>query len=226
MDVQIPARKSSRTGGRRKPAPPQKDAERTKADILAVAKQAFADHGLSGARVDEIAERTRTSKRMIYYYFGGKEGLYLAVLEKAYADIRAVEASLSLDALDPVEALRRLVEQTFESDEVNEDFVRLVAIENIHRGEHLARTESLRQINSGVIASLERILERGKAAGLFRSDLDAIDLHMAVSALCFFRVSNRHTFGKIFGVDLAGAARRRRHKKMIVEAILRLVSKE
>jgi AcrR family transcriptional regulator len=204
----------------------ERDPELTRADILAVATKEFADHGLSGARIDRIAALMLTSKRMIYYYFGSKEGLYLAVLEKAYADIRAVEATLPLDALDPVEALRRLVEQTFESDDANEDFVRLVAIENIHLGAHFDKADALRAINSGVIDTINKILKRGKALKLFRDDLDAIDIHMAISALCFFRVSNRHTFGKIFNVDLSGPARRHKHKRMIADAVIRLVRKQ
>jgi AcrR family transcriptional regulator len=221
MDTQIVSTKRiSRKRGQKK------DSERTKADILAVATKEFADHGLSGARIDTIAAQMRTSKRMIYYYFGGKEGLYLAVLEKAYSDIRAVEATLPLESLDPVEALRRLVEQTFENDDANEDFIRLVAIENIHLGRHFEKADSLRKINSGVINTIARILNRGKAVGKFRDDLDAVDIHMAISALCFFRVSNRHTFGKIFDVDLSSPHRRRKHKRMIVDAVLRLVRKE
>ena len=203
-----------------------KDSERTKADILAVATREFANHGLSGARIDTIAALMRTSKRMIYYYFGGKEGLYLAVLEKAYADTRAAEATLPLDSLDAVEALQRLVEQTFENDDANEDFVRLVAIENIHLGRHFDKADSLRKINSGAIETIRRILDRGRGAGIFRDDLDPVDIHMAISALCFFRVSNRHTFGKIFDVNLSSPNRRRKHKRMIVEAVLRLVRKE
>ena len=220
MDDRIVTKKPAR-----RTADQPRDAERTKADILKVATKEFADHGLSGARVDTIAALMRTSKRMIYYYFGSKEGLYLAVLERAYSDIRATEASLPLDSLDPVEALRRLVEQTFESDDTNEDFVRLVAIENIHLGKTFEKTDSLRRINSGALETIKSILSRGQAAGIFRDDLDPVDIHMAISALCFFRVSNKYTFGKIFDVDLSSSKNRRKHKGMIVEAILRLICK-
>ncbi len=203
-----------------------RDSDRTKADILTVATKEFADRGLSGARVDTIAALMRTSKRMIYYYFGSKEGLYLAVLEKVYSAIRATEASLPLDSLDPEEALRRLVEQTFEHDDANEDFVRLVVLENIHSGQLFDRTDSLRKINLGALETIKSILHRGQAAGKFRDDLDPVDVHMAISALCFFRVSNKYTFGKIFDIDLSSPSRRRKHKTMIVEAVLRLVRKE
>jgi AcrR family transcriptional regulator len=203
-----------------------KDPARTKADILEIAADEFSAHGLSGARVDAIAERMRTSKRMIYYYFGDKEGVFTAVLESAYSSVRAIEALLALEALEPEEALRNLVEQTFENDDANEAFVRLVAIENVHRGEHLENAQQIQKINHRIIAVIENILRRGRAAGIFRDDLDAVDVHLAISALCFFRVSNKYTFGKIFKVDLSSPERRDKHKRMAVEAISRLVRKE
>ena len=202
------------------------DPEGTKADIVAVATEEFAEHGLSGARVDAIAERTRTSKRMIYYYFGGKEGLYRAVLERAYAEIRAIEAGLDLARCDPVEGLRQLIEQTFESDESHAAFIRLVMIENIHNGRHLAGMESIRRINMRVIAIIDDLLKRGRAEGKFQRAADAVDVHMMISALCFFRVSNRHTFGQIFGVDFSEPRTRERHKRMIADAVLRTLEAE
>jgi AcrR family transcriptional regulator len=201
------------------------DPDRTKADILAVATEEFAANGLSGARVDAIAERTRTSKRMIYYYFGSKEGLYLAVLEKAYGDIRALEANLELDALDPVEALRRLIELTFDYDDSHTEFVRLVTIENIHQAKHLSEASSIRRINLRVIELIGAILDRGRAMGRFRTDLEPVDVHMLISSFCFFRVANRHTFGKIFRIDLSEPERRARHKAMICDAVIRLLEK-
>ncbi|MFH6782059.1 MULTISPECIES: TetR family transcriptional regulator [Methylobacterium] len=213
MDAVTP-RASSRT----------KDPERTRADILAVATEEFSAFGLSGARVDAIAERTRTSKRMIYYYFGSKEGLYLAVLEKAYADIRQVEADLDLGNLRPAEAIRRLVEFTFEYDEAHPDFIRLVAIENIHRAEHLSGSETIRGLNLGVIQTITDIIARGQAEGVFRADVDPLDVHLMISALCFFRVSNRHTFGAIFSVDLDAPALRARHKRMVGDAVIGMLA--
>lgn len=199
------------------------DPERTREDILEVATEEFATYGLSGARVDAIAERTRTSKRMIYYYFGGKEGLYHAVLEKAYADIRTAEAALHLEDLAPEEAMRRLVEFTFDYDEAHPDFIRLVSIENIHRAEHLAHTASIRSTNLGIVQTIAAILERGRKDGVFRAEIDPVDLHMLISAFCFFRVSNRHTFGTIFRRDLSEPAQRDKHRRMIGDAVIRLL---
>jgi AcrR family transcriptional regulator len=201
-------------------APARKpDAQRTRTDILAVARQEFVEHGLSGARVDAIAERTRTTKRMIYYYFGSKEGLYSAVLEQAYSDIRAAEATLALEDLDPLTALRRLIAFTFDYEDSHPDFVRLIAIENIHQAEYLKRLPSIQSVNADVIAMLGSILERGRAQGVFARVCSPVDVHLMISGLCFYRVSNRHTFGAIFGCDLSALEVRERHKTMIVETV-------
>jgi AcrR family transcriptional regulator len=203
-----------------KPEPRKNDPQRTQQDILAVATEEFAAHGLAGARVDAIALKTRTSKRMIYYYFGSKEGLYIAVLEKVYREIRAEEATLNLADLPPEEALRRLIESTVEHDEAHPYFVRLVSIENIHQAQHMLRSASIRELNVSVIQTLAEILERGHSSGVFRRGVDPVDLHLMISALCFFRVSNRHTFGTIFRRDLSAPATLAAHKRMFGDAIL------
>ncbi|MCD2181892.1 TetR/AcrR family transcriptional regulator [Rhizobium sp. GN54] len=196
------------------------DPQRTREDILIVATEEFATHGLAGARVDAIAERTRTSKRMIYYYFGSKEGLYLSVLERSYRKIRTLEADLRLSDLEPEDALRTLISTTFEHDEANPDFVRLVSIENIHHAAHMLRSEAIRDLNVSVIETIAGILERGHASGAFRRKADPIDVHMLISAFCFFRVSNRYTFGTIFRRDLSEKETMTRHKGMIADAVI------
>jgi AcrR family transcriptional regulator len=192
-------------------------------DILRVATQEFARSGLSGARVDAIAERTRTSKRMIYYYFGSKEALYLAVLEKAYADIRGFESAHAISELPPEAAMRYLIELTFDYDESHPDFIRLVSIENIHRAKHIKSSAAFRSLNNSVIEVLREILDRGRRQGVFRKTVDAVDVHMLISSFCFFRISNQYTFGVAFGRDLAAPETRARHKALIVEAVLRLL---
>src|SRR5215208_4545576 len=184
-------------------APPrQRDAERTRSEILEVATREFAEHGLAGARVDEIAARTRTTKRMIYYYFGGKEQLYIEVLEAAYARIRSVEREVDVEHLDPREAIRRLAELTFDHHDSHPEFIRLVSIENIHHAEHMRKSKRLANLNHPAIALIERILERGRAEQVFRGDIDPIDVHMLISSFCVFRVANRHTFRTLFERDL------------------------
>lgn len=202
------------------------DPDRTKEDILAVATEEFASLGLAGGRVDAIAERTKTSKRMIYYYFGSKEGLYLAVLEKAYRKIRSLEADLELAGMSPEQALRTLIASTFDHDEANPEFVRLVSIENIHQAAHMQRSTEIRDLNVSIIETLSGILERGRQAGIFRRNVDAIDLHMLISAFCFFRVSNRYTFGTIFRRDLSAPEFYGRHKQMISDAVLNYLMTE
>jgi AcrR family transcriptional regulator len=196
------------------------DPDGTKENILEVATEEFVDAGFSGARVDAIAEKTKTSKRMLYYYFGSKEGLYLAVLERAYAKIRTLESRLNLENLAPEDAMRSLIRNTFDHDDANPDFVQLVSIENIHRAEHLKNSAVLRRTNSGVIDIISAILERGYASGVFTRRADPIDLHQMISAACFFRVSNRHTFGVIFNRDLMGAELKSRHRDMIADMIV------
>jgi AcrR family transcriptional regulator len=212
----------------RMPPPPKRtnDPERTKRDIIAVATQEFASEGYSGARVDAIAARTRTSKRMIYYYFGGKEQLYLAVLAEAYRSIRTLEDQLDIERCDARKALQRLIEATFDHDERNPNFIRLVSIENIHNGRHLKQNAQLRQLNASVIVTLERILQRGRKEGVFRDDVDAIDLHLAISSYCFFRVANRHTFGALFERDLSEPKLLARGRRQIVDIILRWLAHE
>jgi AcrR family transcriptional regulator len=192
-------------------------------EILAVATEEFADHGLSGARVDAIAEKTRTSKRMIYYHFGSKDGLYRAVLERAYSEIRAAEGELDLNSLGPVEAIKRIVELTFDHDENHPQFIRLVSVENIHRAKSIGTLPSIRKRSATIIDGLNSILDRGRAQGLFRKDVSALDVHLVISALCFFRASNRYTFGAVFDCNLSEPALRKWHRQMIVDAVLRFL---
>lgn len=205
------------------PGPRTYDSERSMADILRVATAEFAEKGLAGARVDAIAAATATSKRMIYYHFGSKEGLYLAVLEAAYAGIRAIEADLHLEDLAPEDALRKLVAFTFDYQHDNESFIRLVMNENMHRGEYLARSPSIQALNVPAIDAVRRVYERGVQEGVFRRGLDPVDLHMSISALCFFDVANRHTFGIIFKRDLAAPQAMRERRDSIVEMVVRFV---
>jgi AcrR family transcriptional regulator len=199
------------------------DPERTMADIIEVATHEFSEKGLAGARIDAIAESTRTSKRMIYYYFGSKEGLYIRVLEEAYRRIRAIEAGLHLEDLAPEDALRRLVGFTVDYQLANPDFIRLVMTENIHRGEYLAQSRLIQKLNVPAIEGLRSVYERGVAAGVFRAGVDPVDLHMSISALSFFNTANRHTFALIFKRDLDAPAAVVARRDSIIEMIVRFV---
>lgn len=202
------------------PEPAVRDPDRTRAEILEIATHEFADKGYAGARVDEIAAKTRTTKRMIYYYFGGKESLYIAVLERAYAGIRALEQQLDVDHLAPDEAIRQLAGLTFDHHEAHPDFIRLVSIENIHHAQHLMRSEILSGLADPALDVLTRILGRGADAGLFRDDVDAVDVHMTISSFCVFRIANRYTFNAIFRRDMLDPRHRDHYRRMLGDMVL------
>ncbi|MEU6248887.1 TetR family transcriptional regulator [Glycomyces sp. NPDC047010] len=202
-----------------------RDPQRTRAEILEVATSEFAANGYAGARVDEIAAKTRTTKRMIYYYFESKQGLYLAVLEQAYSVIRSLESGLDVEHLDPLAALRELAELTFDHHESHPDFIRLVSIENIHGAKHLAQSAMLPGLSAPVLDVIGRILERGRAEGVLREDVDALDVHMLISAYCVFRIANRHTFSTIFGRDLLDPGRREHYRAMLGDLVVEHLAK-
>lgn len=200
------------------------DPERVRRDILEVARREFVEHGLSGARVNEIAERTATSKRMIYYYFTDKDGLYQAVIEDAYQRIRALERTLDLEHLPPVEALAALAGFTFDYHADNPDFVRLVMVENIHHARHLKRLARIGEINSSAIDMIRELHQRGVADGVFRGDVDPVDIHITISALSFYNVSNRASIEQVFGHDMGAPEARARRRASVIEAVLRFVA--
>ena len=201
------------------------DPERTMAGILEVANAEFGEKGLAGARIDEIAAATQTSKRMIYYYFGSKEGLYLAVLEDSYRRVREIEAGLQLEDLPPEDALRRLVGFTFDHHHGNEPYIRLVMSENMQRGEFLKQSKIIQQLNMPAIDAIRKLYERGVVAGVFRAQLDPVDIHKSISALTFFNVSNQHTFGLIFKRDTQTAKALTARRDSIIEMVVRFVRK-
>jgi AcrR family transcriptional regulator len=198
----------------------QRDPERTRNEILEVATREFAAHGYAGARVDDMAELMRTTKRMIYYYFGGKEQLYIAVLERAYSAIRQAEQEVDVDGLGAEAAVRRLAELTFDHHASHPEFIRLVSIENIHHAEHMAKSPAIAELGSPAIDLLARVLERGRGEGAFRRDVDAVDVHMMISAFCVFRVANRYTFGTLFDRDLADPELRDHYRTMLADMVV------
>lgn len=213
---------------RRKTAPARDEAEpkpagneQTRADIIEAAQIEFAAKGLTGARVDDIAARTRTTKPAIYYHFGSKEGLYAAVIEHAYGGIREVEQGLQLDALPPGDAMARLVEVSFDYHAAHADWVRLISVENIHGAAHVKGVETIRQRNARAIETVSALLERGVRSGAFRPHVDPLDLHLMISSLCFFRVSNRHTWQANFGRDPLDPEHAAAQRRMVVDAVLR-----
>lgn len=186
--------------------------------ILDIATAEFVEKGLAGARIDEIAGKA--TKRKIYYYFGGKDELYRAVLERAYRRVRASEAEVDIESGTAAEALRRLVEHDVRYHSQHPDLVRLVMNENIHRAEHLKQIEGLPSNNRRVIDLLAAILKRGEAEGVFRAGIDPVDLHMNMTALAFYNVSNQFTFAHNFGVDMTSDAAIEKRAGQVAEILL------
>ncbi len=194
----------------------RRNPQRTREQILDAARVEFSDKGLEGARVDEIARRAGANKRMLYHYFGNKEDLFLAVLERAYAEIRRHENELNLKALDPIEGMRRLVGFTFNYFVDNPYWISLLNSENLHHARHLRKSTAIRKMHSPLLDLIEDLLDRGQAAGVFRSGVDPVQLYISVAALGYFYFSNLNTLGTIFGRDLlAETALEERHRHVI-----------
>ena len=186
--------------------------------IIDIATQEFVEKGLAGARIDEIAGRA--TKRKIYYYFDGKDELYRAVLERAYRRVRESENTVDIASGSAVEALRRLIEHDVRYHSQHPELVRLVMNENIHRAEHLKQIEGLPQGNRKVIGLLETIIARGVAEGSMRADVDPVDLHLYMTALSFYNVSNQFTFAHNFGVDMTSPEAVERRAGQVADIII------
>ncbi|MFY9512298.1 MAG: TetR/AcrR family transcriptional regulator [Rubrivivax sp.] len=184
------------------PPPKTRDADRSQQAILAAARDEFAEHGLGGARVDRIAERAALNKKLIYYYFENKDALFVAVLEDAYRSIRDAEQQLHLEDLAPADALRRLTEFTWNYYLEHPEFLTLLNSENLHRGRHLAESRRAQALNSPLIETIGRVLERGRASGELRGGIDPMQLYISIAALAYFYQSNKHTLSAIFARDL------------------------
>jgi AcrR family transcriptional regulator len=179
-----------------------RDADRTRQEILAAATIEFAAHGLGGARIETIAERAGVNKKLIYYYFEGKDELFLAVLEQTYAEIRAAERDLHLESLAPLAAIESLVAFTWRHYLAHPEFLALLNSENMHGAGHLKQSPRIRQMNSPLIDDLATVLARGERSGELRGGIDAMQLYISIAGLAYFYLSNQHTLGAIFGIDL------------------------
>jgi AcrR family transcriptional regulator len=197
----------------------------TRARILGAAVAEFARYGLGGARVDRIAQRAGANKRMLYYYFGDKDGLFLAALEDRYEHIRSAERTLELEHLDPREALERLVRFTWEYFLEHPEFMTLLNSENLHKGRHVRRSKRVQDMHSPLIETLRAVLKKGEAQGLFRMGVDPVQLYISIAGEIYFYLSNRYTLSRIFDRDLmaprALAARARHVTQMILNSLRR-----
>lgn len=208
---------------RKQPHERTRDAAVTRKRILSAAKKEFARSGLGGARIDAIAERAGSNKRMIYHYFGGKERLFQTVIELAYVDIRGAEQKLDLDALPPFEALDRLVRFTWDYYLRNPEFLTLVNSENLHRARHLKNSEVIPAISRQFVDMVGRLLERGAREGAFRPDVDPVQLNITIAAIGYYYLTNRYTGSIVYGRDLMAPAALEERLAFNLETIRRLV---
>jgi AcrR family transcriptional regulator len=208
-----------------KPKPRIRDAGATQKRILVAAKKEFAKSGLSGARVDVIAERAKANKRMIYHYFGSKAELFQRVLEDAYVDIRTAEQKLDLDHLEPREALETLVRFTWQYYLKNPEFLTLVNSENLHRAKHLKKSKLIHGVSRKFVGMVDGLLERGMKAGAFRSGIDPVQLNITIAAIGYYYLMNRHTGSIVFERDFMAPAELEARLTFNIDTIMRLVSK-
>lgn len=200
----------------RKPKAPAEN----RASIVAAAIDEFSARGFKGASMDGIAARTDTTRALINYYFGSKEKLYISALEQVYSEIREAEAKLDLDHLCPVDAVRRIVEFTFNYYVEHLGFVRLVVAENQAKGRQLRKSKVMRTLNRPIIDRLARVIERGQSEDRFRRDVDPVEIHKAIAALGLFNVTNQYTFGAIFQRDMGAAGDVGRRRDIVADMIL------
>lgn len=213
----------TRPARKRSGPPRRRDADATRARILAAATQEFARHGLAGARGDRIARAARSSERMVYYYFGSKEGLYRAVLEAAYLSLQQAERSVHLNDLPPVRALDEFCRFVWRYYLDHPEFIGLVNDENRHRAQHLKRSPRLSDLVSPIVELLRGLLARGERAGVFRRGIDAVELYIAIAALGYFYLSNGATLSAVLGRELRAPEHLRAHWRASAEIVRRYV---
>lgn len=200
-----------------------RDAEATKSRIMMAAKKEFAKRGLGGARVDEIAERAKANKRMIYHYFGSKEQLFQAVLEEAYLDIRTAEQKLDLDNVPAEAALEKLVRFTWHYYLKHPEFITLVNSENLHRARHLKKSEVITVVSRKFVGMMEALLKRGADEGVFRSGIDPTQLNITIAAIGYYYLTNRFTGAIVFERDMMTPEALEERLAFNIDTIMRLV---
>lgn len=215
----LPASKRAAAGSKG-PAKVTRNAEASRLKILDAARIEFVSHGLSGARVDRIAAQSGVNKNLIYHYFGSKDALYLAVLERIYIGLRSSQHDQDLRQLSPVEGMQRLVGNTFDHFVATPDLIRLMSVENIHYGEHLKTSKTVKPLYRGLLDTIRILLKRGQDEGVFRADVDPIDLYLSISGLAYFFLSNQHTLSWLLDHNLASRQRVAKRRGHVITMVL------
>lgn len=192
----------------------------TRARILAAAMEEFSNRGLPRARTEDIAARCKINKRMIYYYFGSKEGLYIAALESTYLKLAELEGQIDVEHLDPISAISKMINLKIDYYIANPHFISFLSMENLYKGANLRRSKRLNEFKTPLTQVIARILQRGERMGTFRSGIDPSDLYISICALCMVDFSNRYTLGTIFNRDLLHPKRIQKRRQVVVDLIL------
>lgn len=215
----LPASKRAAAGSKG-PAKVTRNAEASRLKILDAARIEFVSHGLSGARVDRIAAQSGVNKNLIYHYFGSKDALYLAVLERIYIGLRSSQHDQALRKLPPVEGMKRLVGNTFDHFVATPDLIRLMSVENIHYGEHLKTSKTVKPLYRGLLDTIRILLKRGQDERVFLADVDPIDLYLSISGLAYFFLSNQHTLSWLLDHNLASRQRVAKRREHVIAMVL------
>ena len=200
--------------------PQRRDPAATRRKLLVAARREFADSGLAGARVDEIAARAGVNKQLVYHYFGDKDALYLAVLEWVYEEIREHERELNLEGLPPESAIRKLIESSFDHLAAHPDFIVLLNDENRGGARHVRGSRKLEAMHSPLVSMVSNILRQGVRSGTFRRGIDPVHLYISIAGLSYFYFSNTPTLSAIFGKDLGSPAARKARRKHVVDLVM------
>ncbi|MEZ5606048.1 MAG: TetR family transcriptional regulator [Burkholderiaceae bacterium] len=220
-----PARPAARGPAkpRRKPGVRELAAQETRDAILRAATRIFAKHGFSGGRIEQISKAAKSHDRMIYYYFGSKEGLYIAVLEDLYRRFNEAEAALAFDADEPEQALIAVIGFMWSYYQRNPEFITLLNDENLHRGKHIAKSLRAHDYSSPATNILDTVLASGAAKGVFRAGVSARELYLTIASLNYFYLSNRHTLSAFFGYKLDSSDALQQWHRFVIDAVLRTV---
>jgi len=201
-------------------------AQATRDSILRAATKVFARHGYAGGRIEQISKAARSYDRMIYYYFGSKEALFIAVIEEMYRRFNEACSGIVLSAEQPVEALTAMIRFMWNYYRRNPEFITLLNTENLHRGKHIAKSKDAREYSSPALELLHSVLESGTRQGLFREPLAARDVYLMIAGMAYFYLSNRYTLSAFFGADLDRDAALAHWEGFIIEAVLRAVARD
>ena len=197
---------SPRRKPRRRGRPPKSlsEAQQIRDRLLRAATAVFAQHGLGGGRVKRIASAAKSNERMIYYYFGSKERLFIAVLENVYRQMWEAENALHLDRSSPIDAIKAMSDFTLDHYLSHPEMLTILNNENLHRGRYVSKSKELKRLSSPALELMSRIYTRGVGSGVFRKGLDPVEIYLSILALNYFYVSNRHTLSAYLGINLAG----------------------